>query len=117
MASISHASLFDVQRRRADRGARILLQPLHLGAETLIHHEPGTARADPVQRLHLHLFIGRTQLREQDVSIGPAPAPPALPFRHSRLLTLGPVRHGIRGRLASAGAVQYLDAPGSRSLP
>src|SRR6516162_7338915 len=39
--------LLGVQRRRADRGARILLQPLHLAAETLVHHEPGTAVSSP----------------------------------------------------------------------
>jgi len=77
-----------MQRRGPHPRARVLLQLLHLAAETLIHDEAGAARADPVQRLHPHLFIRRPKLREQHARIGTGgSAPTALALSRGRTVT------------------------------
>ena len=42
--------MLDVQRRSADPGIRVFLEPLHLAAEALIQRESGSARAYAMQR-------------------------------------------------------------------
>src|SRR6516225_1504530 len=67
--------------------ARVLLQPLHLAAEPLVHPEAGAARADPVQRLQPYLFIRRAKLHEQHARVGQGPATPTFASGHGRSVT------------------------------
>ena len=95
--------VLDVQRRGADGGVGIFLQPFHLAAEPLVERESGGTRADAVQCPGPGPRVGRPQQGEHRAGIGRGAAPPSCPLRHGR--TLGPAPRRREAFTARPGTV------------